>query len=426
MSARRQAERLVDLTIDALGGSGDGVASHDGRTIYVPFTLPGDRVQARLVARDRALPVAWHVHGAGRVEAACPHFGTCGGCTLQHLDEARYVAWKTERLQAALARHRLDGVRIAPPVRIGAGQRRRAEFALQRRGHTVTVGFHAAAGSGLVAIGPCPVLRPELEALLPRLSAGLRDALHEGEKADLQVTLTDGGADALITLAREPDLKRLEALSQAAAACDLARLAWRTAAVPATPAAERRKPRISFRSGERDVAVDLPPGAFLQPSAAGERALTDAVTVAAAGARRMLDLYAGCGTFALPLAAGRSVHAVDGDAAMVAALAAAARRAGLGRLTTAARDLAHRPLLPDEVSGFDAVVFDPPFAGALAQSRFLAAAKVPLVIGVSCNPATFARDARVLCDGGLRLAAVTPVDQFVWSPHLELVGVFRR
>jgi 23S rRNA (uracil1939-C5)-methyltransferase len=219
-----------------------------------------------------------------------------------------------------------------------------------------------------------------------------------------------------------PDMAQLELLSNFADARDLARVWWRADGMAPVPAAQRRSIGLRFGS----VAVDPPSGGFLQATAAGEAALTAAVVAAMAGAERVADLFAGCGTFGLALGRRAELHAVENDVATLAALASAARRAGLGYVTTERRDLDARPLLVAELKRFDAVLFDPPRAGAKAQAMTLAASAVPTVVGVSCNPATFARDARILVDGGYRLDSVLPVDQFVWSPHVELVGRFSR
>jgi 23S rRNA (uracil1939-C5)-methyltransferase len=417
---------LAELTITALGAQGDGIASHGNRTVYVPFTVPGDRVRARLGAGDRAQPAEWLEHGPDRVEPPCPHFGRCGGCQLQHIGEAAYTAWKLDRLTEALTRSGLDGVSIAPLLRMPPGRRRRAEFAVQRSGGTVRIGFHGHRTREIIEIGPCPVLLPAIEALIPALRAGLHGVLRDGEAADLFVGLVDGGVDAVITLSRVADRATLEALAGLAQTCDLARISWRKADGPVEIAAERRKPRAIFAG----IAIDLPPGAFLQASEAGEQAIVEAVMAAAGPTRRLLDLYAGCGTLSLPLATawhGRSVHAVEGDTAMAAALSGAARSAGLGNaVSVTTRDLVRRPLLAAELTGYDAIVFDPPFAGAREQSQAIAACQVRRVIGVSCNPTTFARDARTLADGGYKLVSVQPIDQFVWSTHLELVALFQR
>ncbi|GAA0600071.1 hypothetical protein [Caenispirillum bisanense] len=289
------------------------------------------------------------------------------------------------------------------------------------RGKGLTLGFNARASHTVVAIDTCLLPEPALWALvapLRRLLAGLPTPPRGG---DVTVTLTDSGADVVIDLTDHPDLAGWEALAAFAAEHDLARLSLRVAGASPEVAAERRPPLV--RLG--DASVALPAGGFLQPGKAGERALVDQVlaAVATAPAGPVADLFGGIGTFALPLlAAGRSVHLAEGAKPAVAAVAAL----GLPGLTAECRDLFDRPLAGKELKRFAAVVFDPPRAGAAAQAEALAADGPPLVVAVSCAPATFARDARLLVDGGYRLDAVTPVDQFPWSAHVEVVAVFRR
>jgi len=416
---------VVELDIDAIGAQGDGLAAHEGGRLFVPYTVPGDRVRAQLEAKGRARVVDWLRTGPHRQAPPCPHFGPgqCGGCALQHLDDTSYAAWKLARATEALARAGFPGVLLQPLARTPPGGRRRAEFAAAITPHGTVLGFHARASHDLVAIGPCPVLVPELEALLP----ALRDFVGRAfaPTVDILVTQADGGTELVFTGNREPDRATRERLAAFAEAADLARAAWRrTKAGTPEIMIQRRPLRAIFGA----IAVDLPPAAFLQASLAGERAIQEAVTAATRGARRVADLYAGCGSIALTLAdRQRHLYAVDSDRAQVQALEAAARRAGLGaQVRTETRDLVRRPLTPEELAPFDAVVFDPPREGAAAQAAALAASRVPVVAAVSCDPATFVRDARLLGGGGYRLISLTPIDQFLWSPHLELVGEFRR
>lgn len=424
---RKPAARLAEVTIAEIGGRGDGIARLDGRPLYVPFTLPGDRVSVRIegVRGDGLVgqAVAMLAAGPGRVEPPCPHFGRCGGCALQHLEDGLYAGWKAAQVVQALARRGLREVPLRPLIRIPSGTRRRASLVAERAGNAVRLGFHERLSHRVVDATVCLVLTPGLAALLPPLRAALLPLLAERERAQLTLTEADRGIDLLVGTARPPGLAAHEALAALAEATHLARLAWRGPAGPPEPIALRRPVEMRFGG----VAVDLPAGAFLQPSAAGEAALTAMVTAALAPCREVADLYAGCGTFSFPLARTARVHAVEGDGAAIGALAAAAGRAGLGqRVSAATRDLADNPLEPAELARFDGVVFDPPRAGARAQAEMLAASRVGRVVAVSCDPATFARDARLLVDGGYRLESVTPIDQFIWSPHLELVAVFRR
>jgi 23S rRNA (uracil1939-C5)-methyltransferase len=286
----------------------------------------------------------------------------------------------------------------------------------------------------LVDLDHCPVLAPELAALPALLRRGLAGVLAPNGTLEAVATLLEGGVDLLLVGPPRLDLAARQALANFAATADLARLSWQAEARAASEPVAARRP-VAVRFG--GVVVTPPPGAFLQASATGEAALVAAVLAGVGDATTVADLFAGCGTFSLPMLTaghGRRVHAVDGHGSALAVLTAAGRSVpglsapGRGQpgLTTTVRDLAREPLTPAELAGFDAVVFDPPRAGAAAQAAALAASAVPVVVAVSCNPATFARDARHLAGGGYRLVSVLAVDQFLWSAHVELVAVFRR
>jgi 23S rRNA (uracil1939-C5)-methyltransferase len=305
--------------------------------------------------------------------------------------------------------------------------RRRADFAAVRRKDDVLLGFHARASHRVVDLAECPVMEPPIAALLGPLRELLFALLRPSEKAAVIVTATDSGLDIVLESAIALGAGGRERLAAFAEAQDLARLSRRHPnARSAETVIERRPVRMSFGG----VALDLPAGAFLQATRAGEAALIEFVLDAVGDAPRVADLYAGCGTFALPLATRRgvvsSVHAVDGSEPAIAALTRAAQQARLGRVTALVRDLARRPLNDQELARFDAVVYDPPRAGAREQAEALARSRVAVAVAVSCNPATFARDARLLVDGGFTLDWVRPIDQFLWSPHGELVARFAR
>jgi 23S rRNA (uracil1939-C5)-methyltransferase len=426
--ARRGGGRQLELEVEALGGRGDGIGHHDGRPVFVPLTLPGDRVRLRVVAEKaggwRGEVIELLAEGPGRRPAPCPHFGLCGGCALQHLDEADYRAWKRGLLVEALTRQGLPGDLVAPLTSVAERSRRRATLAARLAGSKVELGFHRRASHAVVDLETCLVLTPGLLAALPALRVALAPLLRPGEIADVTISETETGGDLLIVSRGAPDLAAREALVGLAEALDLARVSWSGPDLLTEPVVLRRRPVVSFA----EVAVTPPPGGFLQPTLAGEALLTEAVMAGLEGIEGALaDLYAGCGTFSFPLARRGPVLAVEGEDAALAALATAAGAAGLsGRVTTACRDLAHQPLLAEELSRFAAVVLDPPRAGARAQVAQLAASKVPRVVAVSCNPVSFARDARILVEGGYRLISVRPIDQFTWSAHLELVAVFAR
>ncbi|SBW12571.1 putative enzyme [uncultured Alphaproteobacteria bacterium] len=412
--------RPTTLEIAALGAGGDGVAVRDGVRHFVPLALPGETVVAvpRAASADGVACTLSAVERPSpeRVAPICPAFGRCGGCSLQHWQGAARARWKRERVVVALGHRGFVDPPVAAVVTCPENTRRRATLALKGG----RIGFREGAGHAVVAIDACPVLRPELSALIPPLRAAL--ARLAGDAA-VALTWTDTGADVVVRADATLGWEAREALAAFAAAHDLARLAWDFGHGP-EPLAVARPPAMTFGG----VAVPFPAASFLQPSAEGEAALRDAVLDGLGAAERVADLFCGLGTFALPVARrARRVFAADADGAAVRALAAGVAAAGLGgRVEVAARDLFRDPLSAAELDAFDAVVFDPPRAGAQAQARELAASAVPLVVAVSCNPASFARDARTLADGGYALERVTPVDQFPTNAHVELVAVFRR
>jgi 23S rRNA (uracil1939-C5)-methyltransferase len=419
---------VVELTVARVGARGDGIAMHGGRSVYLPFTAPGDRVRARLgVPRDagRAGTVLEVLEPGARRAPVCPHFGICGGCALQHLAEDAYCAFKVDLVRSALGHRGLDTAAVEALRTLPPATRRRARLALRRqKGGGARIGFHARDSHEITDMRACAVLHPRLAALVAPLRELAPVLLQGRDSGAATVTLLDSGIDLLLDLPRVPDLALLERLAAFAHAQDLARLSWRVGEKDApTPAAERRPARAVLGG----VTVEVPADSFLQASVEAEEVLTELVLAGVGDAKRVADLHAGLGTFTFAFAARAAVLAVDGSRAAIAALAAAAARAQLAHSVSAeTRDLDARPLLADELRRFDAVVFDPPRAGAAAQAAALAASTVPRVVAVSCNPATFARDARLLVDGGYRLTRVVPVDQFLWSPHVELVASFER
>jgi len=417
----------VELVIEAIGARGDGLCTLEDRPVFVPFTVPGDRVRARISGEHqggfRAEAVELLAEGPGRASPPCPHFGVCGGCALQHLDDALYADWKQALVGRALAQRGVTDIPVAPLRRVSQQTRRRMVLAAMVNGGRLRLGLHERARHEIVDMQTCLLVTPGLLALLPPLRTVLGVLLAEGEKAEVTVNETDTGMDVLILSRTAPAMAAREALADMAQSADLARLSWGLTPRPGDPlepepVAIRRPAALTFGQ----VTVEPPPGGFLQPTAEGEKLLVEAVLAGVPeGTARVADLYAGCGTFTFPLADRCRVHAVEEDGAALAALWTAARRADLaGRVSVEERDLARDPLLPEELNDFDAVVFDPPRTGAREQATTLAASTVPAVVAVSCNPATFARDARILIDGGFALVEVVPVDQFPWSGHLEL------
>jgi 23S rRNA (uracil1939-C5)-methyltransferase len=408
------------LTIATVGHRGDGIAETGDHAVYVPYALPGETVEVEAVPGhpDRRHPLAVKVPSAERIAPICPHFGTCGGCALQHWSFASYRAWKRSLVTEALAQAGLD----APVVELvdahGEG-RRRAVFHARSRGHDILeVGFAAYRSHRIVDIDRCPVLSPALGGAIDAAWDLAEILKHKGRPLDIQVTATDAGLDVDLRGSGPLPAAMMTKLAGAAEAHRLARLTRHGELV-----AQRAVPLV--RMGK--AAVALPPGAFLQATAEGEGSLARLVCAHVAEARNIADLFCGIGPFALRLAERARVTAADGDAAAVAALGAAAKATpGLKPVRTETRDLYRRPLAEAELKPFDALVFDPPRQGALAQAQKLAGSEVPLVIAVSCHAATFARDVRILLDGGYRLEAVTPVDQFRYTPHVEIVARLAR
>ena len=418
-------EELVELAIERVGARGDGIAQYRGDPVFVPFTVPGDHVRARLGARRHGgregFVVDWLASGPGRGAPRCRHFGTCGGCALQHLDHESYQRIKLRVLHSALERVGIDPG-VVGPMRLVPPERRRARLGISRPRDPrlpARVGYRERFRHNLVDLRECPVLEPALFALIGRLPQVARDLIPPGGSAEATLTRTDSGIDLLMAAAERPELSACEALARFAEECDLARIVWRSG--PDELVVVERRPVRVLLSG---VAVPFPPGAFLQASPSAEMILVEEVLSAVGPARPAVDLFAGLGAFAFALACDGPVHAVEGDVGTAAALARAA--ADLPRATVERRDLARNPLPADALSRYAAAVFDPPRAGAARQAEALAASAVATVIAISCNPASFARDAATLVSGGYRLERVTPVDQFVWTPHLELAATFRR
>jgi 23S rRNA (uracil1939-C5)-methyltransferase len=409
----------VELAIEAMGGEGDGVAPGP---LFVPFTLPGERVVAEGSGDRRTLVEVLHA-SLDRVVPPCPHFGVCGGCALQHWADAPYLAWKVERLAGTLARQHIE-TQILPPFAARPQTRRRVAFHARRGSpEAARLGYKARKSWDLVDIAACPIAEPVIEAAIPalkRLAAPLFE--HAKSAPTLHVTATDTGLDVEITgVERRSGGLSADArvqLAERAAAADVARVT-----LDGEVAYQARAPKL--RLGP--VVVALPPGGFLQATREAEAEMAGFVAKAAAGAARIADLYCGIGTFTFRLAEIAPVHAADFAPEAVRALnAALAAAPGLKGVTAEARDLVRRPVLSEELKKTDVAVFDPPRAGAAEQTAELARSGLSRVIGVSCNPATFARDAAALIDAGFRLDCVLPVDQFLWSPHIELVGVFSR
>ena len=408
------------LTIASLAHRGDGIAETPAGPLYVPYTLPGETVTVEPVPGqpDRRHLIRIESESPERIAPICPHFGVCGGCAMQHWQTERYREWKRGLIVEAMRQSGLEAPVDAPIDAHGEG-RRRATFHARRGGNDIlTVGFATLRAHQLVAIDRCPVLAPSLDGAL-KAAWALVEALKPQKKPlDIQVTATDTGLDVDVRGSGPLPAARARSLARIAQTHRLARLTRHGELI-----AQQAAPTVTIGR----VRVALPPGGFLQATAAGETALAALVLAATASSKNIADLFCGVGPFALRLAERARVSAFDQDEAAIAALKQAANAvSGLKPIEATARDLFRRPLVASELSKFDAVVFDPPRQGAQAQARELAGSKVPVVIAVSCNAATLARDAKPLVDGGYRMTRVTPVDQFRYSPHVEIVARLER
>ena len=407
------------LHIARVGHRGDGIADTPDGPAFVPYTLAGETVEVEPFPGhpDRRHLLRVDVVSPERVTPVCPHFAVCGGCQTQHWEFARYREWKRDTVIQALRQAGLDAPVGALIDAHGKGRRRAVFHARQSPHGVLEVGFAAYRAHRLVAIDRCPVLTPSLAPAIPAAWA-LAEALGALKKPlDIQATGTDGGLDVDLRGSGPLGPRHAAALARLAETHRLARLTRHGELI-----AQRAVP--SVRMGKASVV--LPAGAFLQPTTEGESVLARLVAVQVGNAKTIADLFCGVGPFALRLAEHARVTAADSDAAAIAALRQAAKTPGLKPIDAEPRDLFRRPFAPDELKAFAAVVFDPPRQGAEAQARQLAASKVPTVIAVSCNAATFARDACILVDGGYRLHTVTPVDQFRFSAHVEIVAKFER
>jgi 23S rRNA (uracil1939-C5)-methyltransferase len=410
-------ERLV---IARLGSRGEGVADTAAGAVYVPYALPGEiaEVEPWPGHADRRHLAKLDVASPERIAPICPHFGVCGGCALQHLASTRYRDWKRGLVVTALARAGLDAP-VGDLIDAHGHGRRRAVFHARRSARDVLeVGFAALKAHHVVAIDRCPILAPALSGAIAA-AWDIAEVLASVRKPlDIQITATDTGLDVDVRGSGPLTAADTTALAHVAERQNLARL---------TRHGEIVAQRTPSMLGVGRALVMLPPGAFLQATNAGETILAQLVATQCEGAKTVADLFCGIGPFALRLAERAQVTAIDSDKDAIDALRrAAAATPGLKPVAAQQRDLFRRPLMPRELDRLDAVVFDPPRQGAEAQARALAASAVSTVVAVSCNPITFAGDARILVDGGYRIMHIVPVDQFLFSAHVEVVGAFEK
>lgn len=405
------------LTIDQLGAQGDGVAMASSGQVFVPFTLPGERVTTA-VAKGRGDLLAVLDPSPQRVEPVCRHFGTCGGCALQHMDMAAYLGWKRGKVAATLKGRGIDAP-VADIVACAPHTRRRVVLAARRTERAMLLGYNQALSHQIVDIVECPISVPAIVDALPRLRDLAAILCNTGDAFRISVTATASGLDIEFRDSDKPTESARQAASRFALDAGFARVS-----IDGEIVIEPVKPMLPAD----DIPVHLPPGAFVQAVASAEEAMAGLVVEHLRRAKNVADLFCGWGTFALRLAKRSQVHAVEADQPALDALDRAFRFGeGLKRVTTEKRDLFRRPLTFKELdAGFDGLVFDPPRAGAEVQARQIARSRVPFVAAVSCNPVTLARDLEILIAGGYTLKSVTPVDQFLWSAHVEAVALLEK
>jgi len=429
--SRRKPPEPAEVHIDRVGSEGDGIARlDDGTSLYIPLTLPGETVTARPM---QPRGDGWHAFAEiiadpseARVEAPCRHFGRCGGCVLQHWRDAEYRTWKTRLLSYALKGAGFATPDPLPFVQGLPGERRRINFAIRRLAGRIVLGLHEQRSAEVIDLTDCLVLHPDLMALMPPLRVLLQGLKAIQREGSLVINLLDSGPDMLLRTDAALTLEDRIALTTFANQHGLPRVSQ--VGVNDTPETiGLLRPPTTSMSG---VAVRPPPGAFLQATAEGERAIIEAVLAGMPkkinNKTRVAELYSGCGTLTFALAKIIRVAAYEGDTATFTALKQAVNQSAMpGRIETFQRDLARQPLSAKELGAFAAVVLDPPHNGASAQMGQIAAAKVPTVVYVSCNPATLSRDVKMLASAGYKLASVTAIDQFLWTARLESVCVFR-
>lgn len=425
-------DRSLDVAVSALGRQGDGIAGTEDGRLFIPYAAPGDVLRVQLPHKRaktmRVDIVEVLTAGPDRQDPVCAHFSHCGGCAVQHVRASAYTGWKRSLVCDALARRGIDASVVQDVVPGDVGRRRRTRLHARLTATGIILGYLSARSHHIVAVTECPVLVPEIVAILDPLRLLLARSMTHGQEAVVSVTRCKNGLDMTLALGESLTLEDRERIVSFANKNDLARLSWCSLVRGKSGETEtviRRSPSTINYAG---IDVEIPPDAFVQPTAEGETVLRHAVLSTVSGATRVVDLFAGCGSFSLPIAAsGSHVLAVDSCANQLTALDLGARRANLGEFVrTQVRDLNRQPLMDPDLADYEAVILDPPRAGAMIQAKILADSPVAAIVYVSCNPASFARDARALIDGGYDLQTLLPVDQFLFSSHIELVATFRK
>ena len=414
------------VNINELGGLGDGFATHEGRRIVVPYTMPGDTVSIEIkgnskdIARGSLVEIV--TPSKERKPPVCRHFSVCGGCSLQHLPDNMYATLKQQMLQTAVSRAGYDPSVVLPIARIPANTRRRAIFKVSATRQEVNIGYYEASSHVLLPIDECPLLTPEIWELIPELQAVIPKLAHPEDVTEISITLSDTGLDVIIITdppAQVPDTLHL---TEFAETHDISRISWHWQKGITTIVLRRP---VQLMLG--DIAVTLPVRYFLQATKEGQMLITSMITEATKDSAKIIDLYAGCGTYSFPMSAYAHVNAVEGDVSMIHSMQNAISEVGLKqKLLATHQDLFRQPYNKSELSSYDAAVINPPRNGAETQMSQLAQSRTPIIVMVSCNPNSFQRDAGLLRTGGYKLEKALAIDQFLWSSHLEIVAVFTK
>ncbi len=419
----KPAAAVVEITVETLGGLGDGIANHKGKPIFIPKACAGDVLNVRIVNETKEAFQATIVDvltpGPHRQTAPCKHFAECGGCALQQLAPEHYKAFKTRLLQSALARAGYDIP--AEVIFLTTGTRRRAEFKIEHENNRINLAFVEPRSHETIAIHQCPVLASELQALIGLLNRALSTTPYAAHLVAVSFTLADTGVDMVLTLAGYK-VEPLPGIEELCKNLNLARISVRTP--DSKPQVATKLANVQMQLGKYSIAI--PPDAFLQATAEGQKRLTETAINTTKSAKKVADLFSGIGTYSFPLSEHTHVHAVEGDTTMMGGIRNNITRHSIKTLTVEQRDLFKNPMTPKDLDGFDAAIINPPRVGAKAQVEQLAASGVNTIVMISCNPATFTRDAAILKNAGFSISSAYGIDQFVWSAHLEIVAVFTR
>jgi 23S rRNA (uracil1939-C5)-methyltransferase len=426
-SERGPGENSREVVIESLGLRGDGVAHLNGEQIFIPFSVPGDHLRISVDHRGKFTRIIEHTaHGPAQKKPVCEHFGQCGGCSVQHIIDATYKRWKENILIGALARRGINTADVMPMVAISPGSRRRARLHFIQTNNGLVLGFKSARSDQVVGVNSCPLITNAMRALISPIGLALSGFSGNGVCGEVSLTETNTGVDLLFALQTEPSLSLREKLSRFAHDHNVARISLKGFDKyfdqDPEPVVIRRTPEIDF-SG---LKVKLPMDGFVQPTKDGETLLRRKLLDFIKSTDRVVDLFAGSGAFSLPIARYcLSVHAVDMSARQIRALEESAKEHGLStRVSAEIRNLDQRPLLENELKAFTFAILDPPRIGAFSQVQRLAKSDVPTIAYISCNPVSFAKDAEVLTKAGYSPLNIMPIDQFLWSHHLELIAIF--